>query len=75
MQFHTECAVLTIICSVVMKKQCDSKAYYLVPSGYKKVNSNKNDGFKYEMMGETQPDMERLEVVTFIYPFSLKAVS
>jgi len=26
-------------------------------------------------MGETQPDMERLEVVTFIYPFSLEAVS
>ena len=39
----------------------------------KNVNSSKNDRFRYEMIGETQPDMELLEVVTFIYPFSLKA--
>ena len=43
--------------------------------GFKKVNSNKNGRFIYEMVGETQPEMEFLEVVAFIYPFSLEAGS
>ena len=39
------------------------------------VNSSKNVRFRYEMIGETQAEMELLEVVAFIYPFSLKAGS
>ena len=40
--------------------------------GCKKVNNNKNGMFRYEMIGKTQPEIELLEVVVFIYPFSLK---
>ena len=59
--------------AVLMKKLCNSKVGYLVVQGYKKVNSSKNGGFRYEIIGETQPEVELLEVVTFIYPFSPKA--
>ena len=37
------------------------------------VNSSKNGRFRYEIIDETQPEMELLEVVTLFYPFSLKA--
>ena len=39
------------------------------------MNGSKNGGFRYEMIDETQPEMELLEVVAFIYPFSRKAGS
>ena len=51
------------------------KVYYLVAQGCKKVNSSKYDRLRYEMIGETQPEMELLEVVAFIYPSSLKVYS
>ena len=38
-------------------------------------SSKKNDRFGYQMIGETQPEMELLEVAAFIYLFSLKAGS
>ena len=63
------------ICAVLMKKLCKSKDYYLVAQGCKKVNSCKNGSYRYELMGETKPEMELLEVVAVICPFSLKAVS
>ena len=60
------------ICAVVMKKTAQLKSsLFSVP----RVNNSKNDRLKYEMIGKTQPDMEFLEEVTFIYPFSLKAGS
>ena len=49
------------------EKLCNSKIYDLVAQGCKKVNSSKNDRFRYEMIAETQPEMELLEVVAFIY--------
>ena len=55
-----------------MTKLCNSKVYYLVASGCKKVNSSKNRRFKYEMISETQPDMESFEVVAVIYYFRHK---
>ena len=33
----------------------------------------KKGRFSYELIGEIQPEMELLEVVAFIYPFSPKA--
>ena len=66
MHFHAKCKVL-------MRELCNSKDYYLVAQGYKKVSSCKSDKYKNEMIGETQPELELLEVVTFIYPFSLNA--
>ena len=63
------------ICAVLMKKLCKSKDYYLVAQGCKKVNSCKNGRYRYELMGETKPEMELLEVVAFIYPSLLKAGS
>ena len=44
-----------------MKKLCNSKVYYLMVQGYMKVNSNKNDKYKYKMIVEKQPAMELLE--------------
>ena len=35
----------------------------------KKVNSSNNDRFRYEMIGETQPEMDFFEVEAFIHPF------
>ena len=58
-----------------MKKLCKSKICYLVAQGNKTVNSSKNGRFSCDMIGETQPEMELLEVVAFICPFSLEAVS
>ena len=63
------------ICAVVMKKLCNSKVCYYMVQGCKKVNSSKNGRFEYEMIGETQLEMELLEVVAFIYPYSLKTGS
>ena len=63
MQFHTKCAVLKT-------DLFNSKVVYLVANECKKVISSKNGRFRYEMIGETQPEMELLEVVAFIYPFS-----
>ena len=63
------------ICVVLMKKLCNSTLYHLVGQGCKKVNSSKNDRFRYEMIRETQPEMEFLEAVAFSYPRSLKAGS
>ena len=39
----------------------------------KKVNSSKNDRFRYEIIGKTQPGMELFEVVVSIYPFLAKS--
>ena len=61
--------------AVLMKKLCNSKICYLVAQGCKKVDRNKNDRFRYEMIGEAQPEKELLEVVAFMYPFSLKSES
>ena len=58
-----------------MRKLCISKVCCVVAQEFTKVNSSKNGGFRYEMLSETQPEKELLEVVTFIYPFSLKAAS
>ena len=58
-----------------MKNLCNSKLCYFVAQGRKKVNSSKNGRFRYEMIGETQPEIELLEVVSCIYPFSLQAGS
>ena len=63
------------ICAVLMKNLYNSKACYFLIQRCKKVNSSKNDRFRYETIGETQPEMELLEMVTFIYSFSLNAVS
>ena len=52
-----------------MKNMCISKVCYLVAQGCKKVKSTKNYRFWFEMIGETQPEMELQEVVTIIYPF------
>jgi len=43
------------------------KVYYLVSQACKKVNSSKNGRFRYEVIGETQPEMELKW--KFIYPF------
>ena len=64
-----------IKCVVLMKNCAVQKVYYLVAQGCKKVNSSKNGRFRYEMIAETQSEVELLEAVSFIYPFSLKAGS
>ena len=71
---HKMCSSKKIY-AVLMKKLCRSKDYYLVIDGYSKVNSSKNGGFRYEMIGGTQPEKEFLEIVAAIYAFSLKASS
>ena len=58
-----------------MKKLCNSKFCYFVSERCKKVNSSKNGRFRYEVIGETQPEMELLWVVAFIYPFFAKSWS
>ena len=63
------------ICTVLMKKLFNSKVYYFVVQGCKKVNSSKNDRFRYEMIDDTQPDIELIEVLTLNYPFLLKGGS
>ena len=70
-QFHTKCAVLKKLPNS-NEKIDNSKAFHLVVQGFKKVNSNRNVTFGYEMIGETQPEMGLLEEVAVIYPFSLK---
>ena len=47
---------------------CNSKAYYLVTRGCKKVSSSKNCKRRYEMIVETQPEIELLELVALLYP-------
>ena len=54
---------------------CNLQVYYLVIEGCKKVNSSKKGRSTHEMIGETQPEMELLEVVAFLNPPSLKAGS
>ena len=39
-----------------------------------KVNNSKNGRFSYEMISETQPEIEFLEAVTFIYPLAKSGV-
>ena len=39
------------------------------------MHCSKNGTLRHEMIGETQPEMELLEVVTVIYNFSVKAGS
>ena len=48
------------------------KVYYLVAQGRKKLSSSKNGRFRPAMIAETQPEVESLEVVAYIYPFLLK---
>ena len=54
---------------------CNSKTYYLVAQGRKKVNSSKSGRFRPALIEETQPEMELLEVSAFIYTLSPKARS
>ena len=54
-----------------MTKLCNSKAYHLIAQWCKKPNGGKNGRFRYDVIGETQPEIELLEVVVFIYQFSL----
>ena len=61
--------------AVLMKKLCNSQVCYFVSQGCEKVNSSKKAKFRYEMIDETLPEIELLEVATFIYPFLLKAGS
>ena len=58
-----------------MKKLHNAKVYHLVAQGCRKVNSSENSRFRYEMVSETQPEMELLEKVTLFYPFSLETGS
>jgi len=51
------------ICAVLLKQLCNSKVCYFI-KGCKEVNSMKNDRFRYEIICETQLEMELLEVVT-----------
>ena len=62
-KFHTRCAVLKKLCSS-NKNMCNSQVYFLVTYGGKKVNSSKNVRFMYELIEETQSEIELLEVVT-----------
>ena len=71
MQFNTSCTVLRKFMTVPLK-QLWSKVCYSVSQGCKKVTSSKNGRFWYEIIVDTQPEMEVLEVVESIYPFSLK---
>ena len=57
-----------------MKELYNLKDDYLVVQGCKKVNSSKNGRFRYETIGETQQEMELLEVMGFIYSFPLQTV-
>ena len=41
-----------------MKGLCNAKAYYVMTQGYKKLKSSKNARFRYEMIGETQPEID-----------------
>ena len=61
--------------AVLKKKLYSSKVYYLVIQLCEKISNNKNGRFRYEMVGETQREVELLEVVAVVYPFSLKTVS
>ena len=74
-QFHTTLYNSKRIYVVLMKKLCSSKVCYFLAQGCKNVNGRKNDILGYEMIGEKQAEMKLLEVVTFIYPFLLKARS
>ena len=56
-----------------MSKLSNSEVLYLKSQGCKKVNSSKNGRNRYEMIGETQPEMELLEAVAFIYSFFAKS--
>ena len=69
-QFHTKCAVLKKLCAVLMKNLWNWIIYFLFVQGCKKVNSCKTCRFRYEIIGEAQPEMELLEEVAVIYPFA-----
>ena len=62
MHCHTQCAVL-------LKKTVQFKSLLLGGPKDNEINSIENSRFRYAMIGETQPEMELLEVVAFIYPF------
>ena len=69
---HKMCSSNKDLCSS-NEKMCNLKVFYLVTEGCKKVNSSKNGKFRYEMIGETQPEMGLLEVVAFIYHLFAKS--
>ena len=58
-----------------MKKLCNLEVYKLDAQGLNSLNNCKNGRFGYEVIGEARADVELLEVVAFIYPFTLKAGS
>ena len=58
--------------AILMKKLCNLKVCYLVTYGCKNVNFSENGRFRYKIIVKTQPEMEFLEVATFIYLFSQK---
>ena len=61
--------------TVLMKRLFNSKVCYFVVQGCKKVNSSKNGIFTYEMIDDTQPEIELIEVLTLNYLFLLKGGS
>ena len=63
------------ICAVLIKRTVQFKSLLFSGRRVKKVNSSKNDRFRYKMIGEARREMELLEEVAFIYRFSLKADS
>ena len=56
------------VCTVLIHKLCSSEVCCLVAQRCKKVSRNSNGRLSYEMIGETQPEMELLDVVAFLYP-------
>ena len=61
--------------AILMKKLCNVKVCYLVAYGCKNVNCSENGRFRYKITSKTQPEMEFLEVASFIYLFSQKVWS
>ena len=75
-QLHKKCAVLKEFVQFNGKARAiQFNSIYVVTQGCKKVTSNKNGRFRYELIGETQPEMKLLERVACIYPFLQKAGS
>ena len=55
-----------------MKNLCNSQAHCVVTKGCEKVISCRIGIFRYEMIGETQPELGLYEIVSFIYPAATK---
>ena len=53
MQLHIKCAVLKNLCFSDEKTTQFKILSFLVVQGCQNVNSSKNGGFRYEMIGET----------------------